>query len=213
MEKLDRELYLGGLCLLLNRGTRIKPAFDLAVEAIQGGVSCIQLRDKESTRLQIFKTARLLRSLTKSNDVLLIINDYPDIALAVDADGVHLGQDDLPVSQVRRLMGDKIIGVSTHSLAEALEAQKEGANYIGFGPIFATETKDAGPPKGVEALSALMQHITIPVVAIGGIKEENLSAVLDTGVNAVAASSGILEQENIAKAIEAYINIIKGEES
>ncbi|KJU81275.1 thiamine-phosphate pyrophosphorylase, partial [Candidatus Magnetobacterium bavaricum] len=207
-----RELYLGGLCLLLHRGERAKPAFDMAMDAIGGGVKWLQLRDKDASRLQLFKTARLLKALTRSNDAVLIINDYPDIALAVDADGVHLGQGDLPIGQVRGLMGDKIIGVSTHTLEEAIEAQRAGADYIGFGPIFATQTKDAGPPKGVDALKELLQHITIPVVAIGGIKEENLADVLEAGASAVAVASGILKQDDLTKAAEAYVSIIRNQE-
>ncbi|MBF0538759.1 MAG: thiamine phosphate synthase [Nitrospirae bacterium] len=212
MERPHSNLYLGGLCLLLNRGTRSRPAFDMVMDAIGGGIRWLQLRDKEASRLQLFKTARLLRSLTRANDMTLIINDYPDIALAVDADGVHLGQDDLPIGQVRRLMGDKILGVSTHSLEEALEAQRAGADYIGFGPIFETTTKDAGSPKGVDAIREILRHITIPVVAIGGIREETLGDVLQTGVSAVAVASGILEQEDLTKAIEVYVNIIRGQE-
>ncbi|MBF0338643.1 MAG: thiamine phosphate synthase [Nitrospirae bacterium] len=214
MDNRHSTLYLGGLCLLLHRGSRVKPAFDMAMDAISGGLKWLQFRDKEASRLQMFKTARLLRALTIANDVTLIINDYPDIALAVDADGVHLGQDDLPVEQVRRLMGDnKIIGVSTHSLDQALEAQRGGADYIGFGPIFATQTKDAGSPKGVDAIRELLAQIKIPIVAIGGISEDSLGAVLDAGASAVAVASGILEQEDLTKAVEAYVGIIIGQNS
>ncbi len=213
MDNRHNTLYLGGLCLLLHRGSRAKPAFDMAMDAMSGGLRWLQLRDKEASRLQLFKTARLLRALTRANDATLIINDHPDIALAVDADGVHLGQDDLPVEQVRRLMGDKkIIGVSTHSIDQALEAQRGGADYIGFGPIFATQTKDAGSPKGVDAIRELLAQITIPIVAIGGISEESLGAVLEAGASAVAVASGILEQDDLTKAVEAYLGIIRGEE-
>jgi len=121
------------------------------------------------------------------------VNDYIDIALAVNADGVHLGQEDMPVEEARRIMGrKKIIGISTHSLRQAKEAQDRGADYIGFGPMFHTSTKDAGRPKGLKALSRIRQHIKIPIVAIGGITWENINDVLDAGADACAVASGVL---------------------
>lgn len=122
-----------------------------------------------------------------------IVNDHPDIAMAVDADGVHLGQDDLPVEVARKLMGgSRIIGVSTHSVEQARAAQSAGADYIGFGPIFMTRTKDAGPRQGIEGLRQVRKAVTLPVIAIGGINSGNLDEVLRAGADGVAVISAIL---------------------
>ncbi|MBF0535536.1 MAG: thiamine phosphate synthase [Nitrospirae bacterium] len=206
-----RGLYQSGLCLIMDRGDRIKPAFDSAVSAIGSGVKWIQLRDKTSDRLQIFKTSRVLRALTLANGVKLIINDYPDIALAVDADGVHIGQDDMPIKYVRKVFAKKrhiIIGVSTHSVEEAVRAEEEGADYIGFGPVFHTTTKDAGSPKGIEMLSQVLSQVSIPVVAIGGIVQENVKLVLEAGAHAVAVASGIMESEDIGKTAAEFVDTV-----
>jgi thiamine-phosphate pyrophosphorylase len=122
-----------------------------------------------------------------------IVNDHPDIAMAVEADGVHLGQDDLPVEVARKLMGgSRIIGVSTHSVEQARAAQSAGADYIGFGPIFTTRTKDAGPRQGIEGLRQVRKAVTLPVIAIGGINSGNLDEVLKAGADGVAVISAIL---------------------
>jgi len=122
----------------------------------------------------------------------LIINDYADIALAVEADGVHLGQDDLPLREARSIMGNRIIGISTHSVQEALEAERDGADYIGFGSIFPTATKEV-VPRGVDGLRAIKTAATIPVIAIGGIRPDNALSVFETGCDGVAVSSGLLD--------------------
>ncbi len=207
---MNKQLYLDGLCFITGKGIhQYKSLIDITIEVMQGGVKWIQLRDKNSTRRQVFKTARLLKSITYANNVKLIINDHADIALAVNADGVHLGQDDLPLKEAKKIMDDKIIGISTHSIEEALEAQNGGADYIGFGPTFHTETKDAGKPKGVDAIMELKKHIHIPIVAIGGIKTENIVDVFKAGVNAVAVSSGIVNSSDISQTTAQYIELIK----
>ncbi len=201
--------YLDGLCFITDKSIRSKSIIDIAIEVIQCGITWIQLRDKSRSRRQLFKTARVLRSITSANDVKLIINDHADIALSVNADGVHLGQNDLPMTEARKIMGDKIIGISTHSLQEALEAQRDGADYIGFGPIFRTETKDAGKPVGIHAIKDLKRLIRTPLVAIGGITEENLIDVFHSGANAVAVSSGITKQDDISVAANRYVQLIE----
>ncbi|GBE03401.1 thiamine-phosphate synthase [bacterium BMS3Abin09] len=134
-----------------------------------------------------------MRALTAKQRAALIINDHIDIALAVDADGVHLGQEDMPLIEARRIMGrKKIIGISTHTLGQAQKAEAEGADYIGFGPVFHTNTKDAGKPKGLKALQKVRAHIKIPIVAIGGITSSNIREVLMSGADAAAIASGIL---------------------
>jgi len=165
----------------------------ITARAITAGIGIIQLREKNMTKKELYKEAAALRALTLNSGVTFIINDCVDIALAVDADGVHLGQEDLPVAEARKVLGkNKIIGISTHSLKQALDAERAGADYIGFGPIFRTATKNAGKPKGSKSLIEIKKHIKIPVVAIGGITIKNVSEVLENGADAVAVISGIL---------------------
>ncbi|MBI5286887.1 MAG: thiamine phosphate synthase [Deltaproteobacteria bacterium] len=163
----------------------------------EGGVNCIQLRGKGFTSRELLKAARIIREVTKG--VTFIVNDRVDVAIVSKADGVHLGQDDLPVEEARRLLGkDKTIGLSTHNMEEALEAARLNVDYISFGPIFPTTTKpDAREPMGLENLRKVKARVNIPVVAIGGIKEENLPSVLSTGVDGVAIISDILTSGDI----------------
>lgn len=160
---------------------------------LESGIKWIQYRDKTGPRRDIFYTALKLREITSRFDACLIINDYADIAVAVDADGVHLGQEDLPLKEARRFMGDRIIGISTHSIPEALAAERDGADYIGFGSVFTSTTKEAGAPKGVEPLRLVGNAVGIPVIAIGGIKPDNVFYVFKAGCAGVAVSSGLLD--------------------
>jgi thiamine-phosphate diphosphorylase len=157
----------------------------------------------------MYEDAVKLRGITKEHHAVFIVNDYADIALRVDADGVHLGQDDLPLKEARSIMGrKKIIGISTHNIEQAIAAEAEGADYIGFGPVFHTTTKeDAGTPKGTDVLREVKRQLRIPVVAIGGINLENLRSVLDTGIDAVAVSSAIL-RGNIEAHAKNFMEII-----
>jgi thiamine-phosphate pyrophosphorylase len=165
----------------------------MSLAVLKTGVKWIQYREKRKTRKDMYEDSVKLRELTKDYQATFIVNDYADIALSVDADGVHLGQDDLPLKEARRIMGRKrIIGVSTRNVEQAIAAEAGGADYIGFGPVFHTTTKDAGSPKGTDMVREMKRHVHIPVVAIGGIDLENLERVLDTGVDAVAVSSAIL---------------------
>jgi thiamine-phosphate pyrophosphorylase len=188
-------MYLGGLCFITDQNTSSPLPFgDMTRKVLKSGVQWIQHRDKKSSRRQVYQNSVILRQITKGTHAVLTINDYPDIALAAEADGVHLGQDDLPLREARKVMGkDTIIGISTHSQVQAVEAERDGADYIGFGPVFHTGTKDAGQPKGIDLLRKIKQEVGIPVVAIGGINLENLVSVLETGVDAVAVASAILK--------------------
>jgi len=171
-------------------------------------VKWVQYRDKEKSRREVYEQAVILRKLTKDLNAVFIVNDYADIALAVDADGVHLGQEDLPLREARKIMGwNKIIGISTHSLEQAEEAEREGADYIGFGPVFHTATKDAGEPKGTDALKDIKSAVRIPVVAIGGINLKNLKSVLDAGADAAAIASAILSGD-ITENAAGFMDII-----
>lgn len=162
-------------------------------KAISAGIMTIQLREKNMTKKDIYKEAVSIRELTLRHRVTFIVNDYIDIALAVGADGVHLGQEDMPILEARRIMGKKmIIGISTHTVKQAVHAEKVGADYIGFGPIYHTDTKVAGSPRGLRQLKKISDHVHIPIVAIGGITWENISEVLDAGADNAAVAAGIL---------------------
>ena len=161
--------------------------------AIDAGIRVIQLREKNLPPKDIYKAAVSIRDIAMRRNVIFIVNDHVDVALAVNADGVHLGQEDIPVEDARRILGKrKLIGISTHNLKEAIMAQEAGADYIGFGPMFHTTTKDVGNPKGLKALRQVRKLIDIPIVAIGGITWENVNEVLNSGADAAAIASGIL---------------------
>lgn len=172
-------------------------------EAIQGGVTLIQLREKDVTSLEFYELAIKVKKLTSKHNIPLIINDRLDIALAVDAEGVHVGQNDMPANIARNILGeDKIIGVSTATLEEAKKAVEDGADYIGVGAIFPTNTKDNTRSVTLDQLKNIKDNISIPVVGIGGINETNIESVKSTGIDGVAVVSAILGKENIKAAAE-----------
>jgi len=175
---------------------------EAAGSAIAGGATVIQLRGKESSDSRLLEKSLELRRLTRSKGVPLIINDRIDIALAVDADGVHLGQDDLPVSTARQLLGPgKIIGVSAFSLEQAHRARRQGADYIGVGPVYDTKTKeDAARPVGLELLRQISEEIDLPWVAIGGINKSNVSEVVSAGAKGVAVVTAVISAPDIREA-------------
>ena len=168
--------------------------------AIQGGVTLVQLREKSLCTREFLELAIRVKEITTRYHIPLIINDRLDIALAVDADGLHVGQDDLPMIKARELFPDKIIGVSASTLAEALLAQHQGADYLGVGAVFTTTTKTDASAVSLEQLELIKKSVTIPVVAIGGINENNLKRVMVTGIDGVSVVSAILAKENILKA-------------
>ena len=179
--------------LITDRGISGLSHSAIVKQAISAGIGIIQLREKHLPKKDIFHEASVIRALTRKKRVRFIINDYVDIALAVDADGIHLGQDDLPVFEARKILGrEKIIGISTHTLKQAIDAEASGADYIGFGPVFTTTSKDTVRPKGLKALREISKHIKIPVVAIGGIKADDMQNVIGAGADAVAVASGVL---------------------
>ena len=175
---------------------------EVARAAIEGGATAIQLRDKEATTRELIEAGLALRDLTREREVAFIINDRVDVALAVDADGVHVGQDDMPATLARKLVGpDKIVGVSASTIEEALQAEADGADYISASPVFATPTKpDAAPPTGLEGLRAIVEAVRIPVVAIGGINESNVEEVIRAGAAGVAVISAVVGAPDIAAA-------------
>lgn len=181
------------LYVITDRNIQKRTNLEVVEEVIAGGASVIQLREKNLSTREFFEEALLLRRYTKRYGVLFIVNDRIDIALASEADGVHLGPEDLPLSYARRIAPHLVIGYSCSTKEEAQEAERLGADYLGVGAVFPTTTKkDAGPPIGLERLREIVSSVTIPVVAIGGITLENVEAVLATGVAGVAIVSAIV---------------------
>lgn len=179
-----------------------RDAGEVLHDLLAGGVKWLQLRVKALAPIEFFELARQARSETRSYGCKLIVNDRVDIALACDADGVHLGQEDLSLAIGRKLVGNKIVGISTHDLDQAREAEKNGADYIGFGPMFSTSTKETGyAARGVEMLRQIRTGVTLPIVAIGGINEENVQQVWQAGADSAAIISDILHAEDIAAKI------------
>jgi thiamine-phosphate pyrophosphorylase len=166
---------------------------------IQGGSKIIQLREKDYSKRDLYHLAMKFRKSTTRAGVLLIINDHVDVALAVEADGVHLGQEDLPVQVARKLAPELLIGASTHSLEQALQAEKDGADYINIGPIFSTETKEGVKPVlGPEAIATISPQVKVPFTVMGGINEENIDQVLAEGAGRVAMVTAITKAADIA---------------
>lgn len=192
-----------------------KPMLEVMEQAILGGTDIIQLRDKSGDIAEIRKKAAALRRLTAQYGVTFIVNDYIDIALEVDADGVHLGQGDVPLAEARRRMGDKIIGISTHAINEAIQAERDGADYIGVGPIFPTKTKlDVVAPVTVSYVQEVARMINIPFVAIGGIKLHNVDEVIKAGATRICAVSEIVGSDDIQGTCREFLSKLeKAEES
>ena len=161
--------------------------------ALRGGATVIQLREKEASTREMVELGMALLRVTRPAGVPLIVNDRVDVALAIDADGVHVGQDDMPAALARKLIGpDKILGVSAETVEQALLAQRDGADYLGVGDVYGTPTKpDAGPPIGLEGLRRIVEAVDIPVVGIGGITPDNAAAVIEQGAVGVAVISAV----------------------
>lgn len=175
-------------------------------QLLKGGAKIIQLRAKAMTSRDFLQLALMARELTAPVDCKLIVNDRVDIALASAADGVHLGQEDLPLQIGRKLLGDKLMGISTHSLEQAQEAEANGADYIGFGPIFGTATKNTGyTARGLEMLVRIKAAVDLPIVAIGGITEANVHEVWHAGADSAAIISDILRTQEIAAKVSAIL--------
>jgi thiamine-phosphate pyrophosphorylase len=200
-------VYLGGICFITDRKYCTLPVYDMTSAVLDAGVTFVQYREKEKTRRQIYEEALRLRELTRSYGAALIINDHADIALAVDADGVHLGQDDLPLMEARKIMHNKIVGISTHGLQQAREAEAGGADYIGFGPIFHTTTKDAGAPMGADSIRLIKRNVGVPLVAIGGIHPADVGSVFEAGADAVAVATAIC-RGNIRENVKQFLSAL-----
>lgn len=173
-------------------------------EALRGGVTLVQLREKNASSAEFYQLARQLKTVTDKYRVPLLINDRLDIALAVDAAGVHIGQEDLPLEAVRRLLGpEKIVGYSVSNLTEARYGEEHGADYLGAGAVYATTTKDVtAAPLGAEGLKAIVEAVAIPVVGIGGINLGNIQEVKRSGAAGISLVSGILGSRDIRQTSE-----------
>ena len=168
-------------------------------EMLRAGVTMLQLRVKSLAAKDFLTLGQRVRKATETHHCRLIVNDRVDIAMACNADGVHLGQDDLPLHAGRKLLGNKIIGVSTHDIEQAQQAESGGADYIGFGPMFGTTTKDTGlTARGIAMLKQIRAAVNVPIVAIGGVNEQNVTQVWQAGADSAAIISDILSAEDIA---------------
>ncbi len=178
-------------------------AVSIAKKACLAGARIIQYRDKTASRKQMLETARRLRDITTDHNVMLIVNDFIDVAMLVSADGIHLGQDDIPISEARNITPEGlIIGISTHSIDQAKEAEAAGADYIGIGPVFATPTKQGNVPIGMDIVREVVSIMHIPVVAIGGINPDNVNQLKGAGVTNVAMVRGFTsDTENVVRKI------------
>lgn len=175
--------------------------YEQVEQALKGGVTLVQLREKGLEAEQFLQEARQIQQLCRRFGVPLIINDSIEVALAVDADGVHLGQDDANAAQARQLLGkEKIIGVSAHNVQEALQAVQDGADYLGSGAVFGSGTKTNVSTLPMQTLREICSAVPIPVVAIGGITEQNLQHLSGSGISGAAVVSAIFAQENIEEA-------------
>lgn len=190
------------LYVCTDRGLMSSASVEESVEAaIRGGATVIQLREKEVTGRQFYETALAVKKVTEQYQVPLIINDRIDIAMAVDAAGVHLGQKDLPVQVARKLLGeDKIIGISAAKPEEAEQAMQEGADYLGVGAMYQTSTKSDTRPVTIETLKKICAAVSIPIVVIGGIGKENAMNFKPLGINGIAVVSSVVAQKDVTAA-------------
>jgi len=184
-----------------DRGDEVETA-RIVEAALEGGATVIQLRKKSMPMLEQYRLALALRILTREHEALLIINDHADLAIAADADGVHLGQDDLPPAAVRALPGfeGRLIGRSTHSLAQAQLAVHDGVDYVAVGPVYPTPTKEGRPAVGTALVSRVAGVIDRPLVAVGGIELNNVANVVDAGAAAVAVVRAVYDATDPAEA-------------
>lgn len=203
----NTELY----CITAEELSMGRSNIEIVKEMIAAGVKIIQYREKDKSMKVKYNECSIIRKMTKEAGVTFIVNDDIDLAMIVEADGVHIGQDDLPIEKVRELVGEEmIIGISTHCPEDAQQAVKDGADYIGVGPVFKTATKkDACDPVGLDYLEYVAKHIPIPFVAIGGIKLNNISEVVKKGAECIAIITEITTSSNIPERINEIREIIK----
>lgn len=213
MEKLVKNQYKidYSLYLVTDRGiAKPKDIYWCIEESILGGVTLVQLREKNISTYEFLQIAEKVKLVTDKYNVPLIINDRLDIALAIDAAGVHVGQSDMPAHIARKIIGSKkILGVSTANIEEAIRAEKDGADYLGVGAIFPTTSKSDTRKVSLSSLKEIKSMVKIPIVGIGGINQDNASKVINTGVDGIAVISSILSFDDIKTASNNLYNILK----
>ena len=208
MKKIGRFHVLTDVCLQ-NHFSHL----ELADLAIAGGADTIQFREKNGETRQMIRVAEELQALCRRAGVTFIINDRVDVAVACHADGVHLGQNDFPIPLARKLLGeDTVIGGSAGNLEEARQCFSEGADYIGFGPVYPTTSKeDAGPASGLDLLRQVVKEIPLPIIAIGGIGKDNAPLVMRTGVHGIAVISAVCCHENPKEAAQCLRDLLEAD--
>jgi thiamine-phosphate pyrophosphorylase len=200
------------LYLVTDRGlARGRSILEIVTAAVNGGATVVQLREKECSTLEFIEQALIIKAFLKTRHVPLIINDRLDVAQAVDADGVHLGQTDMPLDTAKGIVGDTmLIGISAECLEDAIVAEKGGADYLGVSPIYATPTKtDTAPALGLEGLREIRKAVKLPLVGIGGLNQGNAAAVIRNGADGVAVVSAIMaadDPETVARELKQVIN-------
>lgn len=197
------------LYLVTDRGIlKGRDIFKATEDAIKGGVTLLQLREKDISTLDFYNIALKMKIISKHYNVPLIINDRLDIALAVDADGLHIGQDDMPIEIARKLLGEnKLLGYSVANAKQAIYGEKNGADYLGAGPVYPTGSKsDAGKPIGIDGLKIIRNSVSIPIVGIGGISLSNISEVKSSGIDGISLISAILENDDIEGTSKILLN-------
>ena len=201
LRRQKREKVAGLYVIIDAQVLRGRNEVELAQQAIKGGAKIIQFRDKLRTKGKLLPLAQQLRKACAESGVIFLVNDHLDLVLASDADGLHIGQEDLPLATARKLLpGDKIVGCSAATLGEALEAEEQGADYIAVGSIFVSPSKPGTRLAGVETLREVKRKVSVPVVAIGGINEENVANVISAGADAVAVISAVLGADDVEEA-------------
>ena len=201
-ERIERFRQVDIYPVISSEFTAGRDVIDVLQAVAAGGAKIVQLREKNLTKAAIYNLALRYREITAACDMLLIINDHLDIALAVAADGVHLGQDDLPPAAARQITKQLILGCSTHNLEEAEQAVKDGADYINIGPIYTTQTKQLSyPALGLETLQEVAESVDIPFTVMGGIKEHHLDTLLQLGAQHIAMVTEITQSDDITATV------------
>jgi thiamine-phosphate pyrophosphorylase len=204
---------IGKLCVITDTVVQKKYShLEIAEIAIEGGADMVQFRDKILPTSKLIEIAAKIRELCSKSGVTFIVNDRADVAMISDADGVHLGAEDIPIKEARKLLGgNKIIGGTAHNIREAVTAEQNSADYIGFGHVFPTSSKFKDvPPVGVEGLKKVLSHIKIPILAIGGIGLNNIMQVVHTGVHGVAVIGSVVKSGDPVSSIKSLKQIIHG---
>lgn len=209
MNSLNLSLYL-----VTNNSEDEEKFLNIIEESLKGGVSVVQLREKKAETLDFYNLALKVKEITQKYNVPLIINDRIDIALAIDAEGVHIGQSDMPAQIARLLIGkDKILGVSAANIKEAKKAQRDSADYIGVGAVYPTNTKDDATSVSKKELKEIVKSVDIPAVAIGGITQENAHKLNDCGIDGISVVSAIMNSQNPKTASENLLKEFKAKNS